>query len=1201
MATDRSTMEAKTTRFLTQFSRAVFQQWTQTSDRQQFWKDDAFLHKMLEEAVAKLPRGKLKTQLTRDLRLLEVQLASLLRELHVDYVKKQQKEEEQRSSSSFTHGALLNEELTELELTQAAAAISSDRQYQLAGVLALDAAIDITLHAADEQQEEAEKLVEKFALIAARSYETPMEQMHKRGLVLQKLAVCVQQQVDKLCSINWECSEESDAGKQALQLRALLERVVVQDAVELARVATEDEEDGGVSVGLTAPWTSFYRPEENKKLQKVRFDDEMAKIYGALLALAVYFPIELDDESDDEKDEETSGDSSSDEDEKMTSTQTPKQPRKPDAIAQAQLTTRQVLFASQMRQRIVHENGQWVVAVLSYLQSLPKPTTYLDEDEDEVFDTQDRRALLDCLGQVFTRAFANVALFDQGKDAAEEKKMAVQDCALFDAVVCLRHAAEFMRVERKCSLPAITTAMASLAGVPLPASFISWLDAEQTATPSSMFEKATQRLWKICEGQTKMVNVLLSSTDVTAEELPLIQKRYSAHLKRVAEGTLAKPSIPRTNATISGPTGSTEEATAGNSSLFFVDNAGGDAKEATSSKSKKKRANKKKRRANKGKTSGIAIKQLSEGSRTGPPGTKITVFHLQVALRSHPELAELLQRAESARMALEFFLDDATSRALYDRKLIASREAKHLPVEASSPRYQYVHNEGGSSGRRGPNTQRMAEEEAELIRRHERTRSEWQKREDDPFSEVDFAMVLKCVHPAFTLSYNATMLLSALVRELLNEVCARADVDALQQRRHPPELLLEDLQRPLLEVFCGMSTSEMASVDMATSSIRMGTLAAQISRTANECLARFRLQSRRGKTLTVQFRVYQPGNSSALQPLHVLSDVARDTPFAKLLTQMRTKHHLPVSVGDRGGDTRGREDLIAIYRARQVEATDTPATLAMPTGAVIYLVARRWWDLTRRTEARRGLLSSQRPQDALVRSLVAGTESKVRKDLRASRGSVTQDSPPRTHRKRGLAGCLAGPGLTDSTSSSSLMTASSSSVSLVRSPSRLPATQEEDSLSVLLRERAAARRGKELETRAVFSSHNSSEDPNNGDATAQQLRSPNAKLVIKSHQALETLDEVWLEFAALKSSMRVATEQLAEWTHVADTMGKLPDVSMEQFQALEAEWRDRVRSTEDLVGQTRAAHQLATQMLGHVRPRRAPSRADGRITTDKVA
>ncbi|KAJ8522845.1 hypothetical protein ON010_g17651 [Phytophthora cinnamomi] len=195
--------------------------------------------------------------------------------------------------------------------------------------------------------------------------------------------------------------------------------------------------------------------------------------------------------------------------------------------------------------------------------------------------------------------------------------------------------------------------------------------------------------------------------------------------------------------------------------------------------------------------------QGTRAARRRPPDTKITVFHLQVALRSHPELAELLQRAESARMALEFFLDDATSRALYERKLIASREAKHLVEGSAAPRYE--HEEEGSSGRSGRNAQQKAEEE-ELIRRHERTRSEWQKREDDPFSEVDFAMVLKCVHPAFTLSYNATMLLSALVRELLNEVCARADVDVLQRRRHPPELLLGDMQGPLLEVFCGVST-----------------------------------------------------------------------------------------------------------------------------------------------------------------------------------------------------------------------------------------------------------------------------------------------------------------------------------------------------------------------------------------------------------
>ncbi|KAE9035878.1 hypothetical protein PR003_g7465 [Phytophthora rubi] len=584
----------------------------------------------------------------------------------------------------------------------------------------------------------------------------------------------------------------------------------------------------------------------------------------------------------------------------------------------------------------------------------------------------------------------------------------------------------------------------------------------------------------------------------------------------------------------------------------------------------------------------IAIKQLAEApaARTGPPENKITVFHLQVALRSHPELAELLQRAESARMALEFFLDDATSRALYERKLIASREAKHLLGDSAPPRYE--HEDEGHSGRRGQDAQQRAEQEEELIRRHERTRSEWQKREDDPFSEVDFAMVLKCVHPAFTLSYNATMLLSALVRELLNEVCARADVDALQRNRHPPELLLEDLQGPLLEVFCGVSTGKTTALEIG-SLPDMGALGTQVARIAIECLARYRLQSRRGKTLTLHFRVYQPGSSSALQPLHVLPDVVRDTPFAKLLAQIRNKCHLPVSVGHRGGtfsDTRGQGEFIAIYRAHQVEPSATPAMLAMPTGAVVYLVARRWWDLTRRTEARRGLLSSQRPQDALVRSLVAGTESKVKKELRAAGVGVcnVEDSTQQTHTKRGLAG---------NASNSSLLSTSSSSIGLSKSPSRLPVTQEEDSLSVLLRERAAARREKGLEKRGALASGNN----NNNLSDSEDPSGSFARLPPRA-QAAETLNQAWLEFEEIAKSVRTTTERLAQWTHTAKAgEEEPPNLSLQHLELLEDEWRARVYSTEELAIQTRAAHQLATRMLGQARSGRALPRAEARSSS----
>ncbi|KAK1928847.1 hypothetical protein P3T76_015636 [Phytophthora citrophthora] len=566
------TMEAKTTRFLTQFSRAVFQQWTQTPEREQFWKDESFLHSTLEEAVAKLPRGKLKAHLSRDLAPLVVQLASLLRELHVDYVQKQQDEDKK---TPLTHGALLNEELTELELTQAAAAPTADKLFRLAGVLALDAGIDVAQHSADTHDQDAEELVQLFSLIAARGYEGPLEQQHKRGLVLRRLAVAVQQQVEALPS-NWSCSEDDKATKQVQQLRALLERVVVQDAVALAQVSDVES--------LNAPWTMFYRPEENKTLKQVAYDEEIAKVYGALLALAVYFPIDYDNE------EETSDESSAseDEEEEQTSPQKLQKQKQLSAVVQAQLTIRQVLLAAQMRQRGVDHSGQWLVSVLTFLQSLPKPSTYLDEDEDEALDEQDRRALLDCLGQVYARAFSNVALFDQAKESVADDKTAAQDRVLFEAAVCLRNAAHFMRVERKSSLPSVTTAMAHLAGVPLPASFMSWLDREQTASPKSVLEKVTQRLWKKCFGQNKMANILLNSTDVTTEELPLVQKSYLEYLQKLAEGNSDKPKAQ----TDASPAEAAEEGATDADGLFYVDNAGGEEK---LSKSKKRRANKKKR------------------------------------------------------------------------------------------------------------------------------------------------------------------------------------------------------------------------------------------------------------------------------------------------------------------------------------------------------------------------------------------------------------------------------------------------------------------------------------------------------------------------------------------------------------------------------------------------------------------------------
>ncbi|KAI9923037.1 hypothetical protein PsorP6_001424 [Peronosclerospora sorghi] len=577
-------MEAKTKRFLEHFARAAFQQWTEEGSKEHFWKNEAFLHSVMEDAVAKLPHGKLKAHLVRDLKSLETQLASLLCELYAHYVKtNEQVLDEVAPEGSQVQNALLNEEVTELELAQA----TPDTRCRLTGVLALDMGINVEENVVEPQEEDVQQLVHLFTLIAARNYEAPLEQKHKRGLVLKRIATCVQILIEKVCleSPHWNF-HDGTATKQVCELRALLERVVAEDVVLLAQTCPET-----CNRHLKAPWTVFYRPEESETLKKISYDNEMAKIYAILLTLAVYFPITSEEE------EETSEDSSSsDSEEEEESTQ--KVPRQIGALDQAQLTVRQVLLAAQMRQRGQDQNDRWLVSVLSFLQNLQKPATYLNEDKQEGWDVQKRQALYDCVGQVYARAFASASQFDQAKENVSDEKRAAESRSLFEIVVCLRHAAHFMRVERKSSLPTITTAMARLAGVPFPASFLSWLEHEQTQNPTWVGEQSTQRLWKKCIGQNQMMDILLSSAEVSDDELPRIQRKYFEYLGRLADGKVENSSLQADSTSSSSAVEGAAILSTGATDLFYVDNAGGD-EHVKTKKCQKKRTKKKKKLATK--------------------------------------------------------------------------------------------------------------------------------------------------------------------------------------------------------------------------------------------------------------------------------------------------------------------------------------------------------------------------------------------------------------------------------------------------------------------------------------------------------------------------------------------------------------------------------------------------------------------------
>jgi hypothetical protein len=189
------------------------------------------------------------------------------------------------------------------------------------------------------------------------------------------------------------------------------------------------------------------------------------------------------------------------------------------------------------------------------------------------------------------------------------------------------------------------------------------------------------------------------------------------------------------------------------------------------------------------------------------------------------------------------------------------------------------------------------------------------------------------------------MVLSAIIRELLNEVCTITNLDSIQARL-PPELLLQDIEAPLFDVFHG------------------GEMGKQVQKNAYDCLERFRLKSRKGNTLTLRFRPFPSQQNRVVS--HTLGNIPRELPFNQILPQICKKLFVEPNT------------MVLIYRGHQVEPQMNAAILSIPTGAFLYIVSRKWWDHTRRNEARRGLLNSLRPQDAYVKSLAESTESKVK-------------------------------------------------------------------------------------------------------------------------------------------------------------------------------------------------------------------------------
>lgn len=497
-------MEQKGAQFLEQFAATVFAQWQQTEEKERFWLNTTFVHNLLEEAVAKLPKIPLKGHLVRELTHAVGVLKTLLEKQYVEFQKSSASKQQKKHKSEF-------ELLCEEDVERALATADAAKRLELAAILALDEYVDTTTNDAVASVAQVEAYVQQLQRIRARSYESPAELSRKCGLYVQRIVRCAEQLVTKWSGDrngNWNCAPSAPCSEELQKLRAALQLVVSLDASEISSRG---------SILLPSPWTSFYRPSESALFQKLDYEAETAKVFGILLTLAIYFPVVMDD--DDEATSDESSDADSDADEERASAKqeaSSKTQQKLDFVEQAKQTVRHVVFASKKR-----GDASWLVAVLAFLHQLPKPKTYREDDDDDelALVAADQRALQDCLSDVYTRAFANPNVLDNYSLGQESKS---NDWLLFQTIVCVRHAAHFMRAERRQSIPAVTTVMVKLVSLPLPQSFWKWLAHVKKvySIQSPVVRDVMKKLTKNKSG--KMANVLLSESEVTLEELTAI-------------------------------------------------------------------------------------------------------------------------------------------------------------------------------------------------------------------------------------------------------------------------------------------------------------------------------------------------------------------------------------------------------------------------------------------------------------------------------------------------------------------------------------------------------------------------------------------------------------------------------------------------------------------------------------------------------
>jgi len=353
-----------------------------------------------------------------------------------------------------------------------------------------------------------------------------------------------------------------------------------------------------------------------------------------------------------------------------------------------------------------------------------------------------------------------------------------------------------------------------------------------------------------------------------------------------------------------------------------------------------------------GDTAYAALNNRKSSTAASNRGVLISAQHLQVALRRDPKFIPLSSDPTDAKQLMSV-LDEFLDQGLADVLQIK------LPASVVSQKVEQVGDgNDGSAGDGGISSSSTTATSSN---------NKWSRRRDDVITDVEFSSLLKRVHPGYFFGSDALMLLTALMREILTIFASKmVNVGALRVAENVDDLsaCVGGVVPPSLRKRC----NDAGGLALA---VLRGTLVGSPNVTIRFVLLKLAASSGGSGSSGAQSNSSGSSLTSA-----AASSTDPKLGYAVTVPRKETLHEVMLAASKRF-HFEEKKAAVFLFRGNAVDGTQNADDLLIVASAVVFVVQRQWWDFQRREEARRGVLTSTKSNDAAVRAMRTNASSKV--------------------------------------------------------------------------------------------------------------------------------------------------------------------------------------------------------------------------------